>query len=202
MDKEHPVFRSLEIIESRISEKLSVENIANSVYFSKYHYGRLFREIMGDSVMEYVTKRKLSLAGEALLETDVNILDIALRFGYDSHEGFTRSFKAYMGVTPTAYRKYGLASIYKKTVKEKCTMLYSKITDEIVRELNAFIAAANELAQSARKIEAPSYKAFWNSVAEDTDSIADRVKAALDRISSITENPDEIVNRFVNFAYY
>ena len=57
MDNDNPVFRSLELIESRITEKLTVENIASAVYFSKYHYQRLFREAVGDSVMEYVTKR-------------------------------------------------------------------------------------------------------------------------------------------------
>ena len=102
---EHSVFRSLEIIESRITEKLTVESIAAGVFFSKYHYQRLFREIVGDSVMEYVTKRKLSLAGKALLETDADIIDIAMDYGYESRDVFSRSFKAYMGVSPSEYRK-------------------------------------------------------------------------------------------------
>ena len=66
MEKENPVFRSLELIESRILEKLTVEDIASGVYFSRNHYQRLFREIVGNSVMEYVTKRKLTLAGRTL----------------------------------------------------------------------------------------------------------------------------------------
>ena len=101
----NPISRSLEIIESQISEKLTVEYIASRVYFSKFHYQRLFRETVGDSVMEYVTKRKLTLAGQELLETDAAIVDIAEKFGYDSREGFSRSFKAHMGVTPGEYRK-------------------------------------------------------------------------------------------------
>ena len=75
------VFRSIEIIENQILKKLSVEHIASSVYFSKYHYQRIFRETVGDSVMGYVTKRKLTLAGKALLETQMTILDIALKCG-------------------------------------------------------------------------------------------------------------------------
>ena len=80
MNKETAVFRSLEMIEKRIAEKLTVENISDSVYFSKYHYQRLFREIVGESVMDYVMKRKLTLAGRELLETNATILDIALKF--------------------------------------------------------------------------------------------------------------------------
>ena len=82
MKNEKPILKSLEIIENRITEKLSVENIASSIFISKYHYQRLFKEIVGDTVMEYVTKRKLTLAGKELLETNDTILNIALRYGY------------------------------------------------------------------------------------------------------------------------
>lgn len=196
MDNETAVFRSLEDIENRIAEKLTVGNLANSVYFSKYHYSRLFRDIVGESVMEYVTKRKLTLAGRALLETRATVLDIALDYGFDSHEGFTRSFKAYMGVTPTNYRKYNLTAITQKTVKERSEMTYSKTTDEIIRELNDFIVKARETANTARKDGLPEYSTFWNKIADATDTHADKVKNMLTRITGIAEHPDEITNRF------
>jgi AraC family transcriptional regulator len=196
------VFRSLEIIESRISEKLTVENIANSVYFSRNHFQRLFRELVGDSVMEYVNRRKLTLAGRELLETDTNILDIALSYGFDSHEGFTRSFKAYMGVTPKDYRKYGLTAISQKKVKGIHTMKYSKITDEIIRELNTFVAKAKETAAASRMHKTsdsetlPLIGLFWNQMADKLDDYTDKVKSVLELISSIAEHSDEITNRF------
>jgi len=105
MKNNTPIFKSLEIIENRIHEKLTVNSIAKSVFISQYYYGRLFKDLAGDSVMEYVTKRKLSLAGMELINSNKNILEIALKYGYDSHEGFTRSFKAYMGISPKEYRK-------------------------------------------------------------------------------------------------
>jgi len=188
---EQSVFRSLELIEARISEKLTVENLATGVHFSKYHYQRIFREIVGDSVMAYVTKRKLTLAGKELLETDASVLKIALKFGFDTHEGFTRSFKAYMGVTPTQYRKYKLSAISQKNVKGEKVM-YSKTTNEIIRELNDFIATAKETASTARKNAAPC----WEVIAYATDAIADRVKTKLDSVTAIADNPDEITNRF------
>jgi len=193
---EHSIFQSLEIIENRISEKLTVENIANSVHFSKYHYQRLFREIVGDSVMAYITKRKLTLAGKALLETQMPILDIALEFGFDSHEGFTRSFKSYMGITPSNYRKYHLTAISQKTAKGKLIMMYSKITDEIIRELNDFVVKAKETAILARQNNIPKYTPFWHLIADTTDKLADQVKNVLERITNIAEHPDEITNRF------
>ena len=196
MRNKNPILHSLDIIENQISEKLTVEHIANSVHFSKFHYGRLFREMVGESVMEYVTKRKLTLAGKELLETDAAIVDIAVKFGYDSREGFSRSFKAYMGVTPGEYRKYSLATIAQKIVKERGKMTYSKTTNEIIRELNDFIAKAKETANLARKEKVPGYETFWSVIADTTDNLANRVRSALERITAIAERPDEITNRF------
>jgi len=193
-----PIFKSLELIEARINEKLSVGEIAGGVYFSRHHYSRLFREIVGEGVMEYVTKRKHTLAGRALLETNASVLDTALRFGYDSHEGFTRSFKAYMGVTPTEYRKYGLNAISRNTVKGKCDMTYSKNTDEIIRELNAFIAKAKETSEFSRKAKLPNGdpNPFWSLLADKTDAMTGRIKNELERITTIAEHPDEITSMF------
>jgi AraC family transcriptional regulator len=196
MQSKNSIAHSLEIIENQISEKLTVEHIAGSVHFSKFHYQRLFREMVGDSVMEYVTKRKLTLAGKELLETDAAVVDIAVKFGYDSREGFSRSFKAFMGVTPGEYRKYSLAAIAQKTVKESGKMTYSKTTNEIIRELNDFIVRAKETAGSARKEKSPGYEDFWSVIAGTTDGLANRVQSALGRITAIAENPDEITNRF------
>ena len=196
MKNENHIFRSLEIIESRITEKLTVENIAAGVFISKYHYMRLFREIVGGSVMEYVTKRKLTLAGKALLETDASILEVALDCGFDSRDGFSRSFKAYMGVTPAEYRKYGLAAISQTTVKGRSDMTYSKTTDEILRELNNLIVIAKETAQQARKCDLPWYKEFWCNIADQTDIHVENLRIELDRVANIAEHPDEITNRF------
>jgi AraC-like DNA-binding protein len=195
---EQPIWRSLEIIENRIAEKLTVEDIASSVYFSKYHYQRLFRALVGESVMEYVTKRRLTLAGRALRETDATILEIALQYGYDSREGFTRSFKAFMGVTPSHFRAHGATEKPPITGKGKQTMSYSKTTDEIIRELNDYIMKARDWANSARakKNARPAHDLAWESWADDTEELADRVQAALDRVSAMAESPDEITNRF------
>ena len=151
MCENNPIFQSLNMIEERIQEKLTVGAIAESIHFSKYHYQRMFREAVGDSVMGYVARRRMSLAAGELAGTDSTGLEIALKYGYDSHEGFTRSFKAYMGVTPTEYRKYRLSTHSRKSGKEKSIMMYSKATDEIIRELNSLVAAAMETAAETRK---------------------------------------------------
>ena len=151
MKDKDPIFRSLAMIEERIQEKLTVEMLAEGVHFSKYHYQRIFQEIMGETVMGYVTRRRLFLAAEDLAGTKDSVIAIALKYSYDSHEGFTRSFKAYLGVTPTEYRKYHSAISFPGAKKEESAMSNSKTTDEIIRELNSLIVQAKETAADTRK---------------------------------------------------
>lgn len=203
MNGETPIFHSLDLIEEKIMEKLTVETIADSIHFSKYYYQRMFRSLVGDSVMSYVTKRKLSLAGRELLETNASVIDIALKYGYDSHEGFTRSFKAYMGVSPADYRKYGLSAIFQKNRKEDTDMLYSKNTDDIIRELNDLIAQMKTVSSYTRKKGddgvdgAERYAPFWELIAGKTDALAAELQKTLEQVTAIARHPDEICTRFI-----
>lgn len=203
MSQSNSIFHSLKMIEEKIQEKLTVENLAESIHISKYHYQRLFREMVGDSVMRYVTRRRLSLAAKELIGTDSTILEIALKYGYDSHEGFTRSFRAHMGVTPTEYRKYHGSIGAPKMQKERKAMLYSKTADEIIRELNSLIVQARKTADYTRSnmgidLEASAFYApFWESVAARAEDMADSLAEELNRITSIPQRPDEISARFL-----
>lgn len=207
MHNENPIFRSLAIIEKQIHEKLTVETLADSIPLSKYHYQRMFRDVVGESVMQYVTRRRLALAAAELAEEETTVLEIALKYGYDSHEGFTRSFRAHMGVTPTEYRKYH-QSIYSPVLqKERCTMTYSKPTDEMIRELNSLIVQAKETTAYTRKHKRDAagdrpdvtagYSQFWDCIAEKTNTIADMLTETLNRITAISRKPDEISARFL-----
>lgn len=203
MNQSNPIFHSLRTIEERLQEKLTVESLAESIHFSKYHYQRLFREAVGESVMRYVARRRLFLAAGDLAGTDSSVLEIALRYGYDSHEGFTRSFKAHMGVTPTEYRRYHTSIASPKMQKEKSAMLYSKTTDDIIRELNSLIVQAKETAAFTREkggtdtASSAFYTPFWEFIAGRADSMADELTAALNRIAAIPQQPDEISVRFL-----
>ncbi len=197
-----PIFQSLAMIEERIREKLTVTALAESAHFSKYHYQRMFREAVGDSVMGYVARRRLSYAASDLASTEDSVLEIALRYGYDSHEGFTRSFKAYMGVTPTEYRKFRLSVTPQKIREEKTIMMYSKTTDEIIRELNSLIVEARETAADTRKKggmgpEAAFYGEFWEFAASRAEEMAGQLTKMLEQVAAIARRPDEISARFL-----
>ena len=200
MNKNEPILRSLATIEANILEKLTVETLAGDLHFSKRYYQRMFQEIVGDSVMHYVARRKITLAAKELATTDATILEIALKYGYESHEGFTRSFQSIMGVSPSKYRTYHLAPDLNKPPRGEFIMTYAKNTEPILKELNALIVEAKETALSARKIRLAAdgvYAAFWDSVASRTEALADDLQTVLSRITDMTQCPDEISNRFL-----
>lgn len=199
MNNENPIFRSLAIIEKQIHEKLTVESLAASIPLSKYHYQRMFRDAMGESVMQYVTRRRLVLAAAELTKTETTILEIALKYGYDSHEGFTRSFRAHMGITPTEYRKYHESIYFPILQKERFTMTYSKPMGEMIRELNDLIIQTKETTGYTRKHkdDVAYYSQFWDFVAKRCDAMAEDLKGTLDRITAIAKKPDEIFARFM-----
>ena len=203
MKDKNPIFHSLAMIEEKIQEKLTVEMLAEGIHFSKYHYQRIFRETVGETVMRYVIRRRLFLAAEDLVETEDSVLAIALKYGYDSHEGFTRSFKAYLGVTPTEYRKYHSAIGFPGIKKEESAMMNSKNTDEMIRELNSLIVQAKETAADTRKQKGVTgdattvYAQAWEFASERAEKMAEKLKKVLECVTSLTQGTDEISARFL-----
>lgn len=94
--------RSIEYIEARIKEELTTEMIACHAGYSLYHFCRVFQVCMGVPVMEYVRKRRLSLASRELFQGR-RILDIALDFGFETQSGFTKAFRKEFGYSPRQY---------------------------------------------------------------------------------------------------
>jgi len=101
--------RAMAYIEARIEDDLALKDIAAATAYSAYHFGRLFYYIADMPLSEYIRKRKLSLAAAALQSSDARVIDLALRYGYDSADSFTRAFVKQHGVTPSAARKTGIS---------------------------------------------------------------------------------------------
>lgn len=94
--------RSIEFIEANIKERLTAEMISQHVGYSLYHFCRVFQICMGVPVMEYVRKRRLSMASTELYKGK-RILDIALDYGFETQSGFTKAFRREFGYSPTEY---------------------------------------------------------------------------------------------------
>lgn len=103
----HAVVRAADTIERHLREPISLDAIARRAGFSLWHFHRIFAEMTGDSLGSYIRKRRLTAAAEELKNSRRAILDLALDFQFESHEAFTRAFRAAFDVTPSEFRRRG-----------------------------------------------------------------------------------------------
>ena len=94
-----------ECIKHHHDEGLTLKTLSRKFGYSEFYMTRKFREISGLSFRDYLRRRRLALALIQVRDSDRTILDIALDYGFSSHEAFTRAFKSLYGVTPSEYRK-------------------------------------------------------------------------------------------------
>lgn len=86
-------------------DKLSLSRFADKLGYSEFHLSRKFKEISGMQFRDYLRNRKLAFALKELRDTKNGILDIAVKYGFSSHEAFTRAFKKTYDITPSQYRR-------------------------------------------------------------------------------------------------
>ena len=98
---------AINYIEGNITQELTIEGIAKRALISPFYFQKGFTMLCGFTVSEYIRCRRLALAGSELVATDEKIIDIAIKYGYDSPDSFTKSFTRFHGATPTAVRKSG-----------------------------------------------------------------------------------------------
>lgn len=94
--------KSLEYIDSNIKENITPTQICNVVGYSVFHFSRIFALCTGMPMMEYIRKRKLSLAVSQILNGG-KVVDVAMEYGFSTHSGFTRAFEKQFGVSPKKY---------------------------------------------------------------------------------------------------
>ncbi|HDR7321898.1 MULTISPECIES: AraC family transcriptional regulator [Bacillus] len=118
---ETQIQRSIDYIEEDVMEKQTLRNLARIAGFSESHFHRVFQALVGDTVMEYVRKRRLARAAYQLSHTDEKVIDIAFEHGFQSHETFTRAFKKLFQMTPSEYRKQEIETpmYYSVNVKQR-----------------------------------------------------------------------------------
>lgn len=101
------ISRAIDYIENNLTNDITIEDISNYSYISSFYFQKGFSIICGYGLSEYIRNRKLSCAGYEVLNTDNKIIDIALKYGYDSPDSFTKAFTRFHGSTPTEVRRGG-----------------------------------------------------------------------------------------------
>ena len=98
---------SLNYIEEHLSEAIEIDDLAQIACCSSYHYQRMFTYIAGIPLSEYMRRRRMSIAAVELQQSEIKIIDLALKYGYNSPTAFNRAFQSVHGIAPSAVRKAG-----------------------------------------------------------------------------------------------
>ncbi|MBD2779730.1 helix-turn-helix domain-containing protein [Xenorhabdus szentirmaii] len=96
-------------LESQLQQAdgIKIDAIAHKSGYSKWHLQRIFKELKGCTLGQYVRRRRLHEAAKSLREDNLPILDIALQYGFSSQATFTRIFKKHFNTTPAKFRECG-----------------------------------------------------------------------------------------------
>ncbi|MCL2299977.1 MAG: AraC family transcriptional regulator [Firmicutes bacterium] len=103
MDWTTGVARAIDYIEAHLTEEIDYEQVGSQAYCSVYHFQRVFSILCGFTLGEYIRKRRLTLAG-AELRGGGKVIDVALKYGYENPDSFTRAFAGFHGVNPSEVR--------------------------------------------------------------------------------------------------
>ena len=95
-----------EYVSEHLQQPLTLSDIASHIGYSKFHTSRVFKAETGMSLFEYIRRERLTASAHALRNGEKKILDVALDFMFDSHEGFTRAFSNGFGINPKKFSDY------------------------------------------------------------------------------------------------
>ncbi len=93
-------------ISGHLQEEITAVGVAKAAGYSQYHAARIFKEAIGVSPFEYIRRERLTASAHSLRNGKAKVLDVALDFVFDSHEGFTRAFANAFGITPKKFADY------------------------------------------------------------------------------------------------
>lgn len=99
--------KAIEYIEENLEQEINFEKVAKEIGMSSFYFHRIFSAILGISPTTYIRNRRLTRAAEEISKNNDNIIDIALKYGFESHEAFSRSFKNFHGIVPKMAKTNG-----------------------------------------------------------------------------------------------
>ena len=126
---------SIDFMEANLTENLDIEVIAGKAALSPFYYQRIFGALCGMTVGEYIRARRMTLAAQELNRKDIKVIDVAVKYGYDSPDSFAKAFQKFHGITPSQAREPGaplrsFAPMHIKITMEGGSMMDYRIVEK------------------------------------------------------------------------
>ncbi|MCW3490699.1 AraC family transcriptional regulator [Dethiobacter alkaliphilus] len=107
MDSLRKMNEALDYVEENLTNDIDFKEVAKLAFCSEYHFQRMFSFLAGVTLSEYIRRRRLTLAAFELNNSNIRVIDVAIKYGYNSADSFARAFQALHGKTPSEARKNG-----------------------------------------------------------------------------------------------
>lgn len=202
MDYRVCIQNSIDYIEEHLQESITVEELAKIAGFSPYHYYRVFNAYVGLPIVEYTRRRRLAYAA-AELARGRRIIDIAVDYGFDTHNGFAKAFRKAYGCSPEKYRIHASGRIPRKV--DLLQLMDYNLKGAIIVEPQIMVRPACKIAGYELKttcIDGKNFKeipAFWASMTpEHFTTLHNRLHVAHHSELGICFPPDKETG---NFSY-
>lgn len=159
---------AIRYIEAHLTEEIDYTRLGQIACCSVYHFQRMFAYLAGVPLVEYIRRRRMSLAAADLQSTGIKVIDAAARYGYDSPTAFNRAFQAVHGVPPSAVRGGGVqvrsfpAITFRVIVKGAEEMNYRIEAKEAFRIVGVSVPLHKDIEQNFAVIPPK-----WQQIAED-----------------------------------
>ncbi len=168
MDWIQGIQKAIDYAEENITGETDIEEAAKAACSSAFHFQRVFGILCGLTFGDYIRMRRLSLAGEELSLGNAKIIDIALKYGYDTPESFSRAFTRFHGITPSEAKHGGKVKIF-TPLSVKLTLTGGRKMDYRIEKRDAFrvICKRKRVGKPQSANATPDITAMWQESAKD-----------------------------------
>lgn len=160
--------RALDYTEAHLTEEIDYEAVARQACSSVFHFQRMFHMLCGYTLGDYIRMRRLSLAANDLMQTLEKVIDIALKYGYETPESFSRAFARFHGITPTDARRGGNVKSFSR-LSVKLILSGGSTMDYRIEKKEAFqiICKRKQVTKPQGDTATADISAFWRECTSD-----------------------------------